>query len=223
LAAFLPLGLSQLHFIKRQRVFSLTWGLSDMSENPIWPAYQIGSHETIYAIGVASIKFAQLEYAMGAIFRTVLDINHDDVSVFIAQTRNYQTLLQLLSAKMNSTYYPEEVREKLEAFVKGFKICTDNRNLLMHSNINASLEDAIMLHKANKDGRIIACRPTIEELRQVADDMNAYFHFGVLLANAVASHGGDYANPPALPFPWPDIPPRPKLLDYKSLSLPEGA
>ena len=111
----------------------------------------------------------------------------------------------------------------LEAFVKGFRICAENRNLLMHSNINASVQDAIMLHKANKEGHIIACRPTIEELRQVADDMNAYFHFGVLLANAVSSHAGDYANPPVLPFPWPATPPRPKPLEYKSISRPERA
>jgi hypothetical protein len=194
-----------------------------MKADPVWPEYHVGSHDTIFAIGVASIKFAQLEYAMGAIFRTVLDINHDDVLVFIAQTRNYETIRRLLTAKINSTFYPEEVRAKLDTFVTGFKICADNRNLLMHSNINASSEEPIMLHKANKDGRIIACRPTLQELRQVADDMNSYFIFGVMLANAVASHGGDYANSPALPFSWPGTPPRPKLLNYKSLSLPEGA
>jgi hypothetical protein len=186
-----------------RKVFSSTWGLSDMKDDPAWPSYHVGSHDTIYAIGVASIKFAQLEYAMGAIFRTVLDINHDDVMVFLAQTRNYETIRQLLSAKMNSTYYPEEVREKLKRFVTGFKICADNRNLLMHSNINASLEEPIMLHKANKGGRIVACRPSIQELRQVADDMNTYFIFGVMLANAVASHGGDYAIPPPYRFHGP--------------------
>jgi hypothetical protein len=41
-----------------------------------WPAYQVGPRDSIFAIGVVSIKYSQLEFALGVILRRRLTTNN---------------------------------------------------------------------------------------------------------------------------------------------------
>jgi hypothetical protein len=200
-----------------------TVGVFAMNEKSTWPSYKVGPAESIFAIGVASIKYAQLEYILSVLFRHVLEISIDETSRFLARTRNTDTVLSLMTARINSMYLPDDVRERLTAFISGFRTCAQNRNLLMHSNVRANAEQAISLFKTNAEGKMILCRPTIAELRKVADDMHVFFQFGIMLENALTAHGGDYTEHPASSLPWPNIPAAPKLLDYKSPGWPENA
>ena len=59
--------------------------------------------------------------------------------------------------------------------------------------------------RTNAEGKMILCQPTLAELRKVADDMHAFFQFGILLTNALTARGGDYTERPASSFPWPNI------------------
>jgi hypothetical protein len=118
-------------------------------------------------------------------------------------------------------YLPEEARKRLEAFVSGFRTCAQNRNLLMHSNIHASVKSSTTLFKLNNKGQMILCKLALGELRQVADDMHEFFEFGVALNGVLITIAGDW---PSLDsrlelFPWPNIPPAPALLEYMSPTL----
>jgi hypothetical protein len=192
-----------------------------MSILPKWPAYEVGPPDSTFAIGVASIKYAQLEYTLGTIFQYVMDITHDETQRLFAKLRNVDLILSLLSARLNSMYLPDEARERLEAFISGYRTCAQNRNLLMHSNIHASVKTATTLFKTNNKGEMILCKLALGELRQVADDMHEYFAFGIALSSALTTLAGDW---PSLhsrlePFPWPSIPPAPTLLEYTSPTL----
>jgi hypothetical protein len=194
-----------------------------MTAKPDWPSYQVGPPDSTFAIGVASIKYAQLEYALSDLFDWLVDVSHDDAVRFFAKTRNTETILSLMTARLNYMYLPDEGRERVAAFLSGFRTCNQNRNLLMHSNIHASSRTATTLYKTNADGRTVLCRPTLEELRQVADDMDSYFAFGIALTDALQTFAGDerhFDEPRGGPIPWPNIPPAPKLLDYKAPGWP---
>jgi hypothetical protein len=78
-------------------------------------------------------------------------------------------------------------------------------------------QDAIILYKATNQGNTVLCNPTLAELRQVADDMHAFYGYGMALSNAINMNLGD---PPmatllsAAPLPWPDKPSSPRILNY---------
>jgi hypothetical protein len=64
-----------------------------MSILPEWPAYEVGPPDSTFAIGVASIKYAQLEYALSSIFQYVMDISHDETQRLFAKMRNIELIL----------------------------------------------------------------------------------------------------------------------------------
>jgi len=64
-------------------------------------------------------------------------------------------------------------------------------------------------------------------LREIADDMEAFRHFGMAITNHISctSAGARFfiqvkGPPGALPFPLPDKPPQPIRLEYKSSPIP---
>jgi len=42
--------------------------MSDPSEPSAWPPYEIGPHQSVFALGVASVNYARLEFALGGVF-----------------------------------------------------------------------------------------------------------------------------------------------------------
>jgi hypothetical protein len=98
-----------------------------------------------------------------------------------------------------------------------FKILADNRNLLDHSNIFAGTATPISLYKYDRDGKTIHTVVTLEELRQVADDMMTYFNYGLSFANVIALDG---AVGTIFSSTWPSQPPLPQMLNYTTQPLP---
>ena len=107
-------------------------------------------------------------------------------------------------------------------FIEAHKICYENRNKLMHSNIVTNSERAIVLYKTGRDGKTMLANPTLKELRQVADDMNTYTEFGMWVSNMIAFNLlGLTPRPGDRAFhAWPDKPPLPIPLEYTSDPTP---
>jgi len=106
----------------------------------------------------------------------------------------------------------------VRTFVEGHKICYENRNKLMHSNIVSGTQRSILLFKTERSGKTVAANPTLAELRQVADDMKTYFDFGLHLSNMInfellglKPQEGDRWH-----HAWPDKPALPNRLEYTS-------
>jgi hypothetical protein len=125
---------------------------------------------------------------------------------------------KLMREMLPTRGWPQNVTELAEHFIKAHKICYENRNLLMHSNLVTGSERAIVLYKTGRDGRTTLSNPRLSELRQVADDMMTYFNFGIHLSNRInfdllgaTPQAGDLSFPT-----WPSKPPLPIPLQYTS-------
>jgi|SRR5712671_6686539 hypothetical protein len=111
-----------------------------MSTTPsAWPSYDIGPHDSVFALGVASSNYARLEFALANVFCNVLELSSDVVRVFLAKTNN-DVRLTVLQEALNARDWPPDRKERVSHFIKAFEILSDNRNQLMHSGSNLRSE-----------------------------------------------------------------------------------
>jgi hypothetical protein len=113
--------------------------------------------------------------------------------------------------------WPENVHDLCWYFIKAHKICYENRNVLMHSNLVSSSEKAIVLYQVRRDGKAALARPALKQLHQIADDMHTLWWFATILATMIRQKilgikpvAGDFA-----PSAWPNKPPLPIPLVYE--------
>jgi hypothetical protein len=190
-----------------------------MSETP-WPLYSIGDHKSVSALGVASVKYAELEATFTLIFALATEIPGWTATEIVARCGSnaciqlaYQALPSL--EKMGP---PTRAESEIRYFLKAFEQCTENRALLMHSSVfHQGVEDHAVLYKTSKQGKKIISLQPLAKMRQMADDMEAYINYGRSVVNAIGNWGT--LAPPAL-FPWPSRPAPPHSLDYKAGPIP---
>jgi hypothetical protein len=183
-----------------------------MIETP-WPAYDVGPHESIFALGIASANYARLEAAFVFLFAKVFGITNDQAWVRLAKTRNPDRI-RLIREKLKGLAWPDETRNRVADFIEAFKILVHNRNHLDHSAF-AELPDATIIYKYDpRDGKKTQLvEVTLPELRQIADDMRTYYDYGLSFGNLIDPAGGLNT---CLRSTWPDQPPLPQRLNYKS-------
>jgi hypothetical protein len=195
-----------------------------MTEPQAWPTYSIGPKDSIFALGVVSVNYARFEHAIHAMFAVILGI--DSVVSHHLMFKIGPELRDKLMREMLPTWpWPQNVMNLAEHFITAQKTCYDNRNLLMHSNLITGSEKAAVLYKHQRDGKLSLARPSIKELRQVADDMQKYYNYGMHLSSMIRFEilkhqpmPGEFAF-----STWPEKPALPKLLDYTSGLYPNTA
>lgn len=99
-----------------------------------WARNQPGSHEDIFALGVISLNYGQLEDIFSFLFEAVTEMTRVQVQVLFRRIQNDSRLKiysQLLAAR---TDLPPELVDRLVHFSKGYETCVDNRNEVMHSH-----------------------------------------------------------------------------------------
>jgi hypothetical protein len=181
-----------------------------------WPTYPIGPRESILAMGVVSIKFAELESVLVFMFATVLGIGSDAATKVASKigTGNCQHLTgQILAI----TQWPDRTKKLVEHFIKGVSVCMENRNHLMHSNLAWTDDEHTVLFKTSKQGTTLMAVPKLSELRRIADDMNRFIIYGRQLANAINNASSEiliFPNSPGSAFAWPHEPPMPSALSF---------
>lgn len=183
-----------------------------MPGNPDWPAYPTGPRDSIFALGVISIKFAELESILIALFGNTFDFGRDEATVIAAKVGG-KAVLELTAQQLAKTRWSDEAKDLMAHFITAFGICFENRNHLMHSTLAWSQHT--ILYKTSKQGNTIASIPKTSDLRRIADDMETYQHFGRKLCNAISNLSID--SIPVFPvslFPLPDKPPLPYRLNY---------
>ena len=123
--------------------------------------------------------------------------------------------ITLLRQALCGRDWPADLKEHITHFVDGFKILAENRNQLMHSDVTAVTEERIALYKSNRrDGKTILTPINLADLRQVADDMMAYYDYSLIISNVITllSYPGGWLSPDPLLIK----PPLPRKLDYSS-------
>jgi hypothetical protein len=192
-----------------------------MTEPQAWPSYSIGPKDSIFAIGVVSVNYARFEHAIHAMLTVILGID-SVVSRHLMFKIGAETRDKLMREMLPTWPWPSSVIDLVQHFITAQKTCYDNRNLLMHSNLITGSEKVAVLFKHQRDGKIALARPHINELRQVADDMQIYYNYGIHLSSMIRF---EILKHPPMPgelvfSTWPEKPAPPKLLDYTSNPLP---
>ena len=180
-----------------------------------WPPYQIGPRESIFAMGVVSVKFAELESVLTFMFATILGVDLDHATKTAAKIGT-RTCLNRMSTELQTVDWPHSTRELANCFVDGASVCTDNRNYLMPSNIAWTGDQHNVLFKTMREGNTTVAVPKLSELRRIADDMNEFILFGRQLANAINNESSEIPLFPINVFPWPDKPREPFTLEFSS-------
>jgi hypothetical protein len=192
-------------------------GRLSMSADAEWPAFQLGPRESVFAIGVASVKCVELESVLYFLFATTFGMHTDDATMIVAKVGT-EAATGLMRQRLLATEWDEKTQDAIGHFLKAFGICAYNRNQLMHSNLAWS-SDATLFFQTTKQGRTKIANPTLAKLRRVAEDINTYVLYGRSLGNAINAASADVPIP-ANAFPWPEKPALPEPLDYSSESRP---
>jgi len=96
------------------------------------PHYFVGSPEFIHAIGVLSASYNLLEFRLRQFLELYTHLPHPTgTQVFISS--NNQERLNLLRMCVAKSVHPLRVRNRVMRFADGYDACTQNRNILMHS------------------------------------------------------------------------------------------
>jgi hypothetical protein len=146
-------------------------------------------------------------------FATVFDFDSLTTATMIASKIGLEATVELTQRQLPKVGWEESVNDLVTHFFEGFRICFENRNHLMHSNLTWA--PVPILFKTTKKGTVHMASPSASELRQVADDMNAFTNYGRDLGNAInARKSGVGPILPVSAFPLPNKPSLPRELQY---------
>jgi hypothetical protein len=136
---------------------------------------------------------------------------------------------------MNFSSHPESIKDDVRHFLNGFKICADNRNILMHSTVTylfgpddtpcpatsppGNQPQGLAFQKPPKGDpfQINTYQLTIEEIRAQADALKSFEEYGDslfwhILKNYEATRYQAFGFPEGALFALPSRPALPKSL-----------
>lgn len=150
-----------------------------------WPSpnYDVGSHSFIHALGVISATYNQLEFQFMRIFQLYsLMPPLASVQAFLILTN--ESRITILRLSVDNSHHPRRIKTRALRFVDGFFACTQNRNILMHSEtvpiIRNDATQEVQFKKLSKRPPFVQniFAPSLEDLRKVADSTQAFQQFG---------------------------------------------
>lgn len=179
----------------------------------MWPQYQVSHQESVHALGVVSVNFANFERAVTWVFAAVAQKSEDDARLIHARVGTTACIVKIEEASRNRAW-SGVVNERVRHFVAGTRTLILNRNLLMHSVVIAGPNNNSTLYRTGKRGDRQMVQATTDQIRAVADDLHLYFNFALALANCIAvkvDHADRQAGTIVF-HDWPDEPPMPTPL-----------
>ncbi|WP_426440097.1 hypothetical protein [Bradyrhizobium genosp. P] len=154
-----------------------------------WPTYEVASEDVVHALGVMNINYLRFETTHVYMLSAVSNISTNQAAVFCARI-NPTERATILDRSFQMREWPEEAKIAVEAYIKGMRALTENRNTLIHGNVvdlavGKAREPAII--SMGRDGRTTVFKSSLPAIRQVADDLYTYSHFGSNLSSYVAT------------------------------------
>ena len=130
-----------------------------------WPEYAVGPKDSLFALGVASSNFTGLEMVMQFIFATVLDLTIENSEMISAKMGAEATVI-LMRQKLGTLKWEDHIKDRVLHFLRGFDICLENRNHLMHSEISWLMgtyeTEKTFLFKRTKKGEMHVAAPSFQ-------------------------------------------------------------
>jgi hypothetical protein len=187
-----------------------------------WPTYEVADESVVHALGVMNINYVRFETTHVYVLSAVSNISTNQAAVFCARI-NPTERATILDHSFQMREWQEDARAAVETYIKGMRALTENRNTLIHSNlvdmaVGKAREPAII--SMGRDGRTTIFKSSLPAIRQVADDLYAYSHFGSNLSAYLATEFSPTAReagmlalsecPASPPLPKPIRPPQSK-------------
>lgn len=152
-----------------------------------WPQYQVAPAESIHALGVVSINYARFELTHVWMLAAVANLQERQAAVISART-NPSDRVRLIETFMTHVDWPADVAAATKHYLKAMGILTTNRNLLVHSNMVEAWQNRTAIYSVSRQGGAKVIQSSLEDIRQVADDLSEYFDFGHKLSNYIATN-----------------------------------
>jgi hypothetical protein len=151
------------------------------------PSYQVAPAESVHALGVVSINYARLELTHVWMLAAVANLQERQAAVISART-NPSDRIRLIETFMSHTEWPDDASTAIKHYLKAMGILTTNRNLLVHSNMVEAWQNKTAIYSVSRQGKTNVIQSSLEQVRQVADDLHQYFEFGHILSNYIATN-----------------------------------
>jgi hypothetical protein len=150
-----------------------------------WPSYDSGPSDHVHALGVVSVNYNHLEWVLWTFHIHYLRAHHSITSLIFQKTPT-NVRLQILGQLAAHTVTDPEMREHIEHFIKGYNLCANNRNVLMHSQLLAGREsnDVFPATKfSKKTAKLASFEFTLPDIRRVADEIFEWGTYGGLIVS----------------------------------------
>jgi hypothetical protein len=97
-----------------------------------WPSKQLGTVAQVHALGQITLVYNYLQEAFTLLF-TLCMPTRSDFSEALFHKLNNRDRINLLYAVIDKNEMEEDVREALHYGLLCYDVCTENRNILMHT------------------------------------------------------------------------------------------
>jgi hypothetical protein len=200
-----------------------------------WPdeKHRITSVEFIHAFGQLSLAYNYLEDCMGLIFGRFLPINLLEAEALYHRLNNFDRM-SILTGLVTNSSESDEIKSHVLHLIECYDICTENRNILMHSIVFPKDGITRLLKRARRDtARTVRFDVRTQDLQNLADTtmeiLDGALKFDLwFVQGRFPQRPEDMARtmgwpePPA-PVPFPSRPPKPrKLVPYQPPEVPKG-
>ena len=202
-----------------------TWSIIQLFEGlriMSWPNYEVAPSDSVYALGVVSINYARFERTNVWVLAAVANMSELQASIICART-NAVDKVKLIETFISHTQWPPEALKSIEHYLKAMDILIKNRNVLIHSNMIRGTDNRAAIYNTTRQGKTNLFQATLKEIRQVADDLDAYFYYGLNLANKIASdiHFATVQSGMLVFHHWPEPLPLPVHIDPRQRPKPK--
>ena len=157
-------------------------GGSFVSKKAKWPEFPPGPTDHIAAIGVLVVRFNELENTLQSLIAHYSTMDNE-VTYFVIGRLPAPTQVDWLDKLLPIYEKNESVRGALELFTKAYRICNDNRGMVVHSTLWAyrASDDTIITSKRSRNhGKQNDQGFSLETLRRVADEILHWQRYGAV-------------------------------------------
>jgi len=188
---------------------------SDIALELIWPNYEVGPHKIVFALGVISVNFARFERAITWMLAATTGCEETEAETILRPLPPAEKLRKLKTA-IEGRCWPQPVDGLIGHFFDAALVLVGNRNTLLHSNMIPNVnETARLFRSGRKNLTPEQIQIDLPSVRQIADDFQRYWDFGLALANCIAVeiNGAARSEGSLVYHDWPERPPFPFSLD----------
>jgi hypothetical protein len=151
-----------------------------------WPTYEVATDDVVHALGVMNINYVRFERTHVWVMGATGNLTTEPQALVFASRVSPTERENFIELFFKAREWPEPVGIAIKQYIAAMRILTENRNALIHGNIITSFRNEPAIFSLNRKGAMTMFQSSLGAIRQAADDAEAYFEFGLNLANYIA-------------------------------------